>query len=102
MYGDDKWYQCNKWNGDIEIMMQKMTHEIGNEDREVVRYETHAYYLKDGKYEPSAAMYRPVYKRMISGNSVTNCQKAIEKYLKAKDEAKMSVGVMIEYLNVKS
>jgi hypothetical protein len=101
MYGDDTWFGCPKRWGDRHSMMQSMMHRIGEYDKHTVRYETHVFHLKNGQYEPCALLFPKHDKQPKTKNAVTNCQNAIEKYNKAKDDIKTSAQAMIEYMDAK-
>ena len=101
LWGDDTWFQCGRWNGDREIRFKTILSDIGDEDVEVVRYNTEAFYLKNGKWNPSCFLSIPVDKRPKNENALVNCEKAIERYRKAKDEVKVSAEALAEYMNVK-
>ena len=101
LWGDDTWFQCGKWNGEREIVMKSHLGQVGSYDKDTVQYNTHAYLLKDGKWESSCFLSPTVDKRPKNENAVTNCQKAIERYRKAAEDVKASAGAMIEYLNEK-
>jgi hypothetical protein len=102
LWGDDKWFQYSKAWADREIMMKQKLAAVGDYDKEVVRYETTAYLLREGKWQPSCFITKAVDKRPMNENAMTNCENAIERYRKAKDEVKSSAQVMIDYMNVKS
>ena len=44
-------------------------------------------------------MFQPHDKRPKNENAITNCQKAIERYHKAKDDVKTTAQSMVEYIN---
>ena len=92
LWGDDAWFGSAKWNGDREMLMTSMLSQIANYDKEVVQYERQVYFLKNEIWKASAAMYPLTDKRPVGNKSVENCQKAIDRYNKAKAE-------MIEFID---
>jgi prophage antirepressor-like protein len=95
----DMWFGCPKWCPDYENVLQSSIKRIGEVEDSTVWYETRGYSLKNGKYEASPFLYPKHDKRPKNENAVTNCQKAIERYQKAKDDVKTSAAAMVEYLN---
>ena len=80
-------------------VIDRMHERIHQDGIDAVRYERHAYSLKDGEWKASCFLSQPVDKRPKSENAVAGCKQAIERYLKAKDDVKTSAEAMIQYVN---
>ena len=97
----DMWFGCPKWCPDYENVMQSMMKRIGEYDKETTSYETRGYSLKNGKYAATPFLYPKHDKRPKTENAVTNCETAIERYRKARQDVKASAEMLAEYMNVK-
>jgi len=99
LWGDDTWFGCGKMDGDREIVMKSMLNQIGDYDKEVVQYNKHAFLLKNGEWKSSCLHSKPVDKYPNNENAISGCKQAIERYMKAKDDVKISAEAMIKYIN---
>ena len=98
---DDMWFECPRWCPDYENVMQSMMKQIGEYDKGTVICETRGYSIKNGKYVATPFLYPKHDKRPKNDDAVKNCENAIEKYRKAKQEVKVSAEALAEYMNVK-
>lgn len=100
-WGDDKWFRCDKWNGDREILMSSMLRQIGDYDKEVIQYERNAYFLKNGTWKESALIYPIIDKQPTEESAVDRCKKSIENYNLAKEEVRLSAKELVKFMSEK-